>query len=161
MEPTVLTIRIQPNEGMHLQFETKVPGAGITMRSVDMEFHYLPEFGGDLPDAYERLLLDVLQGDASLFARSDEIELAWSLIDPIIEGWESDTAPELAFYESGSWGPDVAHDLLARDGRAGSVHCGYGTPALRALLERATDGALAVARAWKPGETATRSRRLM
>jgi len=121
-----LAMCIQPNEGMHLQFETKVPGAGMTMRSVDMEFHYRPEFGTDLPDAYERLLLDVLQGDASLFARSDEIELAWSLIDAIIEGWESDTAPELAFYESGSWGPDAAHDLLWRDGRWWRYACCHG-----------------------------------
>lgn len=127
LNANILALCIQPDEGMHLQFETKVPGAGMAMRSVDMEFHYQSEFGTDaLPSAYERLLLDALQGDASLFARSDEIELAWSLIDPIIAGWESDAAPKLAFYEPGSWGPEVAHLFMQRDGRAWRHACGHG-----------------------------------
>jgi glucose-6-phosphate 1-dehydrogenase len=126
LSANILAICIQPDEGMHLQFETKVPGAGMTMRSVDMEFHYLSEFGTDaLPSAYERLLLDALQGDASLFARSDEIELAWSLIDPVLAGWETDRAPKLAFYEPGSWGPDAAHQFIQRDGRKWREVCGH------------------------------------
>ena len=126
LSANILALCIQPDEGMHLQFETKVPGAGMTMRSVDMEFHYLSEFGTDaLPSAYERLLLDALQGDASLFARSDEIELAWSLIDPIIAGWQSDAAPKLAFYEPGSWGPEAANRLMKRDGRQWRSVCGH------------------------------------
>lgn len=126
LNANVLALCIQPDEGMHLQFETKMPGVGMTMRSVDMEFHYRPTFGADaLPDAYERLLLDVLQGDASLFARSDEIELAWALIDPILEGWESDAAPELAFYEPGNWGPDASVQFLQRDGRTWRLSCGH------------------------------------
>jgi glucose-6-phosphate 1-dehydrogenase len=126
LKHNVLALCIQPDEGMHLQFEIKVPGAGMTMRSVDMEFHYQSIFGTNgLPDAYERLLLDVMQGDASLFARSDEIELAWSLIDPILEGWESAAAPKLAFYEPGSWGPDVANEFMQRDGRRWRHGCGH------------------------------------
>jgi glucose-6-phosphate 1-dehydrogenase len=94
-------------------------------RSVDMEFHYTNDFGaGALPDAYERLLLDALQGDASLFARADEIERAWSLIDPVLKTWEGPDAPPLAFYESGAWGPNEADALLARDGRAWHRYCG-------------------------------------
>lgn len=91
----------------------------MDMRSVDMEFHYQPAFGADgLPDAYERLLLDAMHGDASLFTRHDEIELAWSLIDPIVAGWQSSVAPPLHIYEPGSWGPPEADTFLASDGRA-------------------------------------------
>ncbi|MBI1800052.1 MAG: glucose-6-phosphate dehydrogenase, partial [Chloroflexi bacterium] len=89
LTPNILTLVIQPDEGMHLRFETKVPDAARLTRSVDMEFHYRGEFGdGPLPEAYERLLLDALLGDAPLFIRSDEIEKAWQFIDPIIQGWE-------------------------------------------------------------------------
>jgi glucose-6-phosphate 1-dehydrogenase len=90
-----------------------------------MDFHYADDFAADaLPDAYERLLLDAIQGDASLFARADEVELAWGLIDPIIEGWAHPGAPPLRFYEQQSWGPDDADELLARDGRAWLLGCG-------------------------------------
>ncbi|MFN2230780.1 MAG: glucose-6-phosphate dehydrogenase, partial [Anaerolineae bacterium] len=86
MAPNILSLCLQPDEGIHLQFEAKVPGAGMKTRSVDMDFHYDDDFAAEsLPEAYERLLLDAIQGDASLFARADEIELAWGLIDPIIE----------------------------------------------------------------------------
>jgi glucose-6-phosphate 1-dehydrogenase len=88
-------------------------------RPVDMEFHYADDFGASaLPEAYERLLLDAMQGDASLFARADEIELAWEVIDPILDGWTQPNAPPLAFYEPGSWGPSESDEFLARDGRA-------------------------------------------
>jgi glucose-6-phosphate 1-dehydrogenase len=114
--PNQLRLRIQPDEGIRLQFETKVPGAGMTLRSTSMEFRYGQAFGPHaLPSAYERLLLDALQGDATLFTRADEIELAWSLIDPILEGWAGDAAPPLVFYEAGTWGPPEADAFLARD----------------------------------------------
>jgi glucose-6-phosphate 1-dehydrogenase len=116
MPPNVLNICIQPDEGIHLTFKLKKPGAGMETRNVDMEFHYDSDFGDDsLPDAYERLLVDALQGDPSLFARSDEIEQSWSIVDPILAGWASQRVP-LSFYEPGSWGPSEADELLARDG---------------------------------------------
>jgi len=105
--PNTLSLCIQPDEGIHLKFETKVPDSAGETRSVDMEFHYRDSFKDKvLPDAYERLLLDALKGDASLFARSDEIELAWCLIDQILEGWQSspDLSP-LTFYEPGGGAP--------------------------------------------------------
>jgi glucose-6-phosphate 1-dehydrogenase len=91
------------------------------MRSVDMEFHYADSFGKTaIPESYERLLLDTLTGDASLFTRADEVETAWKLIDPIMEGWESQKQP-VAFYEQGSWGPQESDKLLERDGRRWSM----------------------------------------
>ncbi len=123
--PNILSLCLQPDEGIHLRFEAKEPGAGMRTRSVDMEFHYAEDFGaGTLPEAYERLLLDAMQGDASLFARADEIELAWCLVDPLQAGWAGPDAPPLVFYEQGSWGPTEADELLARDGRAWLLGCG-------------------------------------
>jgi glucose-6-phosphate 1-dehydrogenase len=123
--PNTISICIQPDEGIHLKFETKVPDSAKESRSVDMEFHYRDSFKDRvLPDAYERLLLDALKGDASLFARSDGIEAAWRLIDPVIAGWKSPEAPPLTTYEPGSWGPVEADELLARDGRAWQLGCG-------------------------------------
>ena len=116
--PNVLRIRIQPEEGIHLRFEVKVPDTPANTRSVDMEFHYDDDFGKDaLPDAYERLILDAVNGDASLFTRSDGIEASWRIIDPIIEAWSSKKAPPLHYYEEGSWGPHAAEELLGEDGR--------------------------------------------
>jgi glucose-6-phosphate 1-dehydrogenase len=90
-----------------------------------MDFHYADDFDeAALPEAYERLLLDALQGDASLFARADEIELAWGIIDPILEDWQSASESPLTIYEPGSWGPAEADELLARDGRAWLLGCG-------------------------------------
>ena len=125
IKPNLLALCIQPDEGIHLRFEAKVPDTVAEMRSVHMTFHYAESFGlTAIPDAYERLLLDALQGDASLFTRSDEIEMAWQLIDPIVRGWESPYAPPLAIYEPGSWGPEEAEAFLARDGRGWRVSCG-------------------------------------
>ena len=125
MTPNVLSLCLQPDEGIHLRFEAKEPGAGMRTRSVDMEFHYAEDFGAAaLPEAYERLLLDAMQGDASLFARGDEIELAWSIIDPILDGWSGPGATPLAAYEPGTWGPDEAADLLAAEGREWMADCG-------------------------------------
>jgi glucose-6-phosphate 1-dehydrogenase len=122
--PNALILCLQPDEGIHLHFEAKEPGAGMKTRPVDMEFHYAEDFGGiALPEAYERLLLDALQGDASLFARADEIELAWGLIDPILAAWEQPDAVPLTFYEPGTWGPAEADELLAQDGRAWILGC--------------------------------------
>ena len=117
-KPNILSLGIQPDEGIHFKFQAKVPETAQDMRLVDMAFHYRPFFGIErLPDAYERLLLNALQGDASLFARSDEIEWAWRLMDPVIRGWEqSADAPPLATYEPGSWGPVAADELMTRDG---------------------------------------------
>jgi glucose-6-phosphate 1-dehydrogenase len=113
-----LSLRIQPDEGMHLRFETKVPGAGMRTRSVEMDFDFDEEFGqAALPDAYERLILEALAGDASLFARADEIELSWQVVDPILEAWEHDDLPPLEFYERGTWGPPAAEQLLRCSGR--------------------------------------------
>ncbi|GEM_PF-1390088 len=121
---TLLSLCVQPDEGVHLRFETKQPGAGMRTRPVDMEFHYAEDFGPvALPEAYERLLLDALHGDASLFARADEIELAWGLIDPLVAACELPGTP-LAFYEPGSWGPAEADDLLASEGRVWFCGCG-------------------------------------
>jgi glucose-6-phosphate 1-dehydrogenase len=117
LTPNMLVLFLQPDEGIHWRFEAKVPDTVAKMRSVDMEFHYEDSFGKTtLPDAYERLLLDVLNGDASLFTRADEVETAWALIDPIIQAWESQKKPPVV-YEPGSWGPEDADDLLARDKR--------------------------------------------
>jgi glucose-6-phosphate 1-dehydrogenase len=126
LTPNYLSLCIQPDEGIHLRFETKVPGSLQETRSVDMEFHYRTTFHGEpLPDAYERLLLDALHGDASLFTRSDEIEFAWGLVDPLIKGWED--TPEvspLVQYTPGSWGPPEALAFMARDGRVWRMGCG-------------------------------------
>ena len=124
--PNILSLCIQPDEGMHLKFEAKVPDSGRETRSVDMDFHYRDSFAGTaLPDAYERLLLDALNGDAALFTRSDEIEQAWRLVDPVIGGWETSTeAPPLTGYRPGTWGPDAADQLLANDGRNWRLDCG-------------------------------------
>jgi len=117
--PNILSLHLQPGEGIHLRFEAKEPGAGLRTRSVDMAFHYAEDFGARaLPEAYERLLLDALQGDASLFARADEIELAWGLIDPLLESGAGPDASPLARYEPDSWGPAEADALLAHEGRA-------------------------------------------
>jgi len=114
----VLVIRIQPDEGISLRIEAKMPGTSLRIQPVKMDFHYGTSFGKPSPEAYERLLLDAMSGDATLFARRDEVEEAWSFIDIIERAWATKTdAPELFFYPAGSWGPEEADDLLARDGR--------------------------------------------
>ncbi|MCC6973355.1 MAG: glucose-6-phosphate dehydrogenase [Anaerolineae bacterium] len=124
-EPNTLSICIQPDEGIHLKFEAKIPDSLRETRSVDMEFHYRDSFKESIiPEAYERLLMDALNGDASLFVRSDGVEVSWRLIDPILRGWESPEAPPLALYERGEWGPLEADELLARDGHKWRHGCG-------------------------------------
>jgi glucose-6-phosphate 1-dehydrogenase len=116
-DPNLLAIRIQPDEGIMLRFGAKVPGLGLDVRSVTMDFTYGSAFTVDSPDAYETLILDALQGDASLFTRADEVEEAWSIADPIIDAWASGPPPDFPNYDAGTWGPPEAEELIARDGR--------------------------------------------
>ncbi|MCP4420917.1 MAG: glucose-6-phosphate dehydrogenase [Chloroflexi bacterium] len=122
----ILSMCIQPDEGIHLKLEAKVPDSRKT-QPVDMEFHYHSSFKeSSLPDAYERLLLDAVRGDASLFTRGDGIVGAWKLMDPLIAGWEKGaTAPPMVSYEPGSWGPTEAEELLGRSGRVWRHACGH------------------------------------
>jgi len=115
-DPNLLAIRIQPDEGIMLRFGAKIPGLGLDVRSVTMDFQYGSAFSVDSPDAYETLILDALQGDASLFTRADEVEHAWAIVDPIIASWADSDAPTFPNYEAGTWGPPEADDLLAREG---------------------------------------------
>ena len=122
-EPNILSICVQPDEGVNLTFSAKVPGSS-EIRSKLLGFHYNDAFGGvALPDAYERLLLDILQGDAALFTREDEIRAQWKLIDAVLAGWKRGGTP-LVTYDRGTWGPKEADDLLARDGRVWRHGCG-------------------------------------
>jgi len=100
-----------------LRFGAKVPGLGIDVRSVNMDFTYGSAFSVDSPDAYETLILDALLGDASLFTRADEVEGAWGIVTPILDTWAGDPPPDFPNYEAGTWGPEAADELLARDGR--------------------------------------------
>jgi len=121
LTPNMLVLYLQPDEGIHWRFEAKVPDTIADMRSVDMEFKYADSFGKTaIPEAYERLLLDTITGDASLFTRADEVETAWGLIDPIIEGWEELKHP-IATYDPGTWGPKEANELLSKDHRQWSM----------------------------------------
>jgi glucose-6-phosphate 1-dehydrogenase len=112
----VLAVRIQPDEGITLSIGSKVPGPSIEIAPVTMEFRYASSFGVEAPEAYERLLLDALNGDGTLFTRGDEVEASWQFITPIHQAWTtSDFTPFQ--YEAGTWGPDAARQLLAQDGR--------------------------------------------
>src|SRR5467141_5460675 len=118
-DQNVLVIRIQPDEGISLRMMAKIPGTSLRIEPVKMDFHYGTSFGKASPEAYERLLLNAMSGDATLFARRDEVEEAWAFIDPIEEAWHAKKdAPELYFYPAGSWGPEAVDDLLDRDDRA-------------------------------------------
>ena len=115
-QPNVLAIRIQPDEGISLKFDSKVPGPTVRTAPVTMEFRYATSFGGEPPEAYERLLLETMLGDSTLFARRDEVETAWAWLDPLLNSWASDQhSPEL--YPAGTWGPEGADRLIERDGR--------------------------------------------
>jgi glucose-6-phosphate 1-dehydrogenase len=113
----VLVMRIQPDEGISLRMISKIPGNSLRLEPVKMDFHYASSFGKASPEAYERLLLDSIAGDATLFARCDEVEEAWRFIDPIEQAWhQTDNPPPLAEYAAGSWGPAQADELLRQDG---------------------------------------------
>jgi len=116
-EANRLVIQIQPAEGIQLHFHTKVPGGGMRLRLTDLDFSYSREFHGRLPEAYEPLLLDVMTGDASLFARSDEVEKSWEIIDPFVRAWSSIDMPPIDAYEPGNWGPLSSTEWMEAQGR--------------------------------------------
>jgi glucose-6-phosphate 1-dehydrogenase len=117
IDPNILAIRVQPDEGILIRFGAKVPGPGLMIRNVNMDFRYGSSFAVDSPDAYETLLLDAMIGDPSLFTRGDEVERAWQILDPIIDAWRAGSGGPLHFYAAGSWGPPAADELLEREGR--------------------------------------------
>ena len=117
LDADALVLRIQPDEGIELRFGAKVPGHSFRVRTASMQFSYGESFREESPEAYERLLLDALIGDPTLFIRSDEVLQCWRIIDPVIQHWSTDPK-RIPTYEAGSWGPDEADRLLERDGRA-------------------------------------------
>jgi glucose-6-phosphate 1-dehydrogenase len=121
LRPNVLLVHVQPDEGVSLAIGAKVPGQGITIRTVHMDFLYGGAFRTGLPEAYERLILDAMLGDATLFTRIDEVEEQWSLVDAIVAPWARDR-PAFPNYPAGTWGPPSADDLLKRDGRTWRRH---------------------------------------
>jgi glucose-6-phosphate 1-dehydrogenase len=116
LQPNVLLIRIQPNEGISLRFGAKLPGQALRIRSVNMDFRYGSSFGVKPPEAYERLLLDCMLGDSTLYARRDMVERGWEIVTPVLEDWKKPAA-DFPNYEAGSWGPQAAFELIERDGR--------------------------------------------
>jgi len=116
LDPNAITLRIQPEEGISLRFGAKVPSAGVRLRNVAMDFTYMSSFLVETPEAYERLLLDCMIGDPTLFTRADEVEAAWTFIDPIEAAWR-DGRPPLSMYAAGTWGPAAADKLIQADGR--------------------------------------------
>jgi glucose-6-phosphate 1-dehydrogenase len=121
LRPNVLLIHVQPNEGMSLAIGAKVPGQGMSIRTVHMDFIYGSAFREGLPDAYERLVLDAMLGDSTLFTRADEVEEQWALVDAITAAWKRDQ-PSFPNYPAGTWGPPSADELLHRDGRSWRRH---------------------------------------
>ena len=117
LEPNVLAMRIQPNDGISLKFAAKVPGTTMGIRPVNMDFVYDESFNVESPDAYERLLMDCMLGDSTLFTRRDEVEASWTFITNILDGWRTETPPAFPNYEAGTWGPQLANDFIERDGR--------------------------------------------
>jgi glucose-6-phosphate 1-dehydrogenase len=115
LEENVLVIRIQPDEGVSLRMSAKRPGSSLRIEPVKMDFHYGTSFGKATPEAYERLLLDAMSGDATLFARRDEVEEAWAFVDGIEDAWKT-RSDDLAYHAAGSWGPSEATELAARHG---------------------------------------------
>lgn len=116
LDENAIALRLQPNEGIYLRFNGKVPGTTLRVRPVRMNFSYDSEFGAYTPEAYERLLLEAMAGDATLFIRRDEVETAWQIVDSIRKGWEGKPLSNREFYAAGTWGPVAADDLLAQSG---------------------------------------------
>ncbi len=121
LRPNVLLIHVQPDEGVSLAIGAKVPGAGMSIRTVHMDFLYGGAFRTGLPEAYERLILDAMLGDATLFTRADEVDEQWALVDTIAAAWKRDR-PNFPNYPAGTWGPKSADDLIHRDGRSWRRH---------------------------------------
>ncbi len=118
VDPNVLVIRIQPDEGIALTVAAKVPGPDLRLGPVTLDFRYGEVFGGQPPEAYERLLLDAIHGDATLYARGDWVEQAWAILEPVLASWREPGTPGPALYDAGSWGPAEADAVIARDGAA-------------------------------------------
>jgi len=116
LDANAITLRLQPNEGITLRFNGKIPGTSLQIRPVRMNFSYDAEFGAYTPEAYERLLLEAIEGDATLFIRRDEVEAAWSIVDPIRESWGNQPLTDQEFYPAGTWGPAAADQLLSAKG---------------------------------------------
>ena len=117
ISPNVLTMRIQPDEGISLRFTSKEPGQHTILRDVAMDFRYGAAFGSNTPEAYERLLLDAMRGEATLFTRRDEVEGQWEFIDRVFDAWAHDGNAPPPIYSAGTWGPEQADDMIAKDGR--------------------------------------------
>jgi glucose-6-phosphate 1-dehydrogenase len=118
LEPTVLSVRVQPEEGLSMRIASKLPGPKIRIYPVKMEFNYNSSFGNDSPEAYERLILDVMAGDATLFMRRDQVDAAWRFVMPILDRWEQSRVRDLPEYQCGTWGPVEAERIIEPDGRA-------------------------------------------
>jgi glucose-6-phosphate 1-dehydrogenase len=117
LEPTVLALRVQPEEGLSLRIASKLPGPKVRIYPVTLEFNYTASYSATTPEAYERLLLDVMAGDATLFMRRDGVEAAWQFVTPILETWEQSRERYLPEYRAGTWGPLEADKLIEADGR--------------------------------------------
>jgi len=118
LDANAITLRLQPNEGITLRFNGKVPGTSMQIRPVRMHFSYDAEFGAYTPEAYERLLLEAIEGDATLFIRRDEVETAWGIVDPIRKYWGGQALTDKEFYTAGTWGPVASEQLLAVEGHS-------------------------------------------
>jgi glucose-6-phosphate 1-dehydrogenase len=117
VSPNVMVLRIQPDEGISLTFEVKPPGPDICISPLSLNFNYEQAFGNSPPDSYETLLEDCIEGDSTLFTRHDWVELAWALMDPIIQVWSLSKPKNFSNYEAGSWGPKESDDFMHKDGR--------------------------------------------
>jgi glucose-6-phosphate 1-dehydrogenase len=117
LDPNQLVINVQPDEGITLTFGAKTPGAAMSIGKVGMRFNYADYFGKAPATGYERLLYDALLGDQTLFQRADTVECGWSVVAPVLDVWHALSARDFPNYPAGAWGPQSAHDLLARDGR--------------------------------------------
>jgi glucose-6-phosphate 1-dehydrogenase len=117
LDPNILSIRIQPDEGFALGISSKIPGPRVRVYPVQMDFHYGSTFGASSPEAYERLLLDVMSGDQTLFMRRDQVEAAWQWVMPILDRWASDSTASIPTYAAGEWGPPEADQLIRAIGR--------------------------------------------
>jgi glucose-6-phosphate 1-dehydrogenase len=117
LDPNVLTVRIQPDEGFAFGISSKIPGPQVRIYPVQMDFRYGSTFGGTSPEAYERLLLDVMIGDQSLFMRRDAVEAAWGFVMPILDRWTGETSSPLPIYAAGEWGSPEADRLIESTGR--------------------------------------------
>ena len=117
IDPNVLTLRVQPDEGIRLRFASKIPGYDMAIGSVEMDMRYVEAVGGEPPEAYERLLLDAMRGDATLFSRRDAVEASWAWIMPILEHIEARPPRDFPNYEPGSWGPERVPEWMHGDRR--------------------------------------------